>query len=352
MSFPLLEASGRSPAFDPTPPPMSLAEAHVKYSVLTGDDIEGEVAKELAGFGRVALVGPTGSGKSSLARYVLKPNGHALAPIWINVATEDHALIGTVRGFLEVLTSQLVRKAQRVGALNDKARREVLRRIQGSEPLGVDEAQLQTQLGGSFWLLKGGLAAEISRTFDHGEAYRPTEDLRDGVREVLAALREHELTPVLVADDTDRLLRVGANPEVSESLFLGFFGEVLREITDQMECGLIVATHDRYVERHDYKELTDGRLRSLSLPILDEPAHFGSLITARVEFIERHASWRDLVEPEAVERLSDLHTQSDQRSIRRTLATLREALVFAAAEGAELCAARHVDGAAAAQGVE
>lgn len=111
MSFELVQAAARSPAFDPTPPPVSLAEAHVAYKLLTGQDIENDVFADLVNYGRVALVAPIGASKSSLARCILKPNGHRLAPIWINVATEEHDRISTVRGFLEILAGQLVSKA-------------------------------------------------------------------------------------------------------------------------------------------------------------------------------------------------------------------------------------------------
>jgi hypothetical protein len=315
--------------------------------VLTGRDVEADVRRDLSNYGRVALMAPIGAGKSSLARYILRSDGHNLAPIWINVATEEHDLIGTVRGFLEVLATQLVRKAERANRLNPDKRRELLRKVQRSEPLGSDDEKLEVMLGGSLWLLKSELASEVSRAFDYGSAYRPTEALRDAAREALAILREHELVPVLVADDTDRLLRVGSSAEVSERLFRGFFGEVLREITEQLDCGLVIAAHDRYAEREDYREMTDGRLETVPLPILDQPRHFGSLITARIEFIDENGSWRSIVEEAVLERLRDLHVRVANRSVRRTLAILREGLGLAAAEESDLCLVRHIDAAAA-----
>jgi hypothetical protein len=347
VSQTLLDAAGRSPAFDPMPPPGSLAAAHVPYSHLTGEDVEAALSRQLEGYGRVALIGPTGAGKSSLARYVLRPNGHRLAAIWINVATERHDAIGTVRGFLEILGGQLLHKAQRADALDGDHRRELFRRLQQSQPLGRDEEALKAVLGGSAWLLRGELAGEVKSAVEYGSGYRPTEDLRDAVREVLTILRGHELLPVLVADDTDRLLKVGGDPDLSERLFTGFFGEVVREIADQLECALIVAAHDRYARRADYREMTEGLLRALRLPAFDRPEQFGRVITARIEFVDERASWRDLVEEGVLERLRELHLGEHNRSVRRTLATLREAFSLAAAQGAELCQVEHVDGAAA-----
>lgn len=252
-----------------------------------------------------------------------------------------------MRGFLEILAGQLLAKADCASQISEDKRRQLLRSVQRTEPLGREEAKLRAQLGGSYWLLKGELAREVSRTFDYGSAPRATEDIRHAVREALATVTGRDLIPVLVADDTDRLLNVSADPELSKRLFLGFFGEVLREISEQLDCGLLVAAHDRYTERDDYRELTEGRLRPVNLPTLDVPHQFGKLITARAEFIDGRASWRDLVDEPALERLCELHLATHRGSVRRTLTTLREAFSLAASQSAELVTDRHVDGAAA-----
>jgi len=348
MSFDLVDQASRSPAFDPTPQPESLAAAHVPFQVLADNDIEGRITASLNQFGRISLVGPSGSGKSSLARYVVRPNGQELAPIWVNVATEDHEKIATVRGFLEILGNQLLAKARRAGEINEQKRRELLRQVQQTEPLGREEAKLRAQLGGSYWLLRGDVAREVSRAFDYGSAYRSTDDMRDATAAALAGVTASDLTPVLVADDTDRLLKIGGDPALSEKLFLGFFGEVLREISERLECGLLVAAHDEYVTRQDYVDLTTGRLSDVPLPTLDQREQFGRLITARVEFLDEQASWRDVVESPVLDRLSELHLGPHKRSVRVTLTSLREALALAASQGAELVTVLHLDAAAAA----
>lgn len=341
MSAELLADASINPCFDPTPPPGSLAAAHVSYRLLVDEDLEGAVAERLANYQRLALVGPIGSGKSSLAHYLLRPNGQALAPIWINVATEAPDRVSTVRGFLELLASQLLRKAQNAARLSAGDRTDLLRKAQSTEPLGVEQRKRSAQVGGSYWLLKGDVATELTRTMDHGAALRSVDEVREVVQRALEVLSTTGLIPVLVADDTDRLLSVAANADLGESLFQCFFGEILRELST-MECGLLVAAHDRYTERPDYGELTEGRLSSVELPRLEDASQFGRMITARVEFIDTGASWRDLVTEEALDNLAELHRTQHDRSIRRTLTTLREALGMAASDDAAVADTHHM----------
>ncbi len=70
MSLELLAQAASHPAFDPTPIPASLAACHVPFELLQSDDLETGIAERLRDYGRIALVGPPGCGKSSVARYV------------------------------------------------------------------------------------------------------------------------------------------------------------------------------------------------------------------------------------------------------------------------------------------
>lgn len=347
MSADLIAAAAATPAaFDPTPLPESLSACHVPFTHLIGRPLETEIGTRLVGYERLALTGPTGCGKSSLARYALRTAGQPLAPIWINVATEDHTRIATVRGFLEILVSQLVSRANAAQEMSDGERRRILRSSQLTEPLGRSDVKIRGELGGSYWLLSGRVAREITRSVDHGTAYRATEDIRNSAREALATIVDQDLVPVLVADDTDRLLNVGATSEDRERLFIGFFGEVLREIADQLECALLLAAHDKYREHDEYTTLTTGLITPIAVPELDRPEQMAAIATARVEFIDEQASWRDIITADAVDYLLELY-RTHNRSLRKTLTDLREALGLAASEAADFIERRHLEAAVA-----
>jgi hypothetical protein len=161
-----------------------------------------------------------------------------------------------------------------------------------------------------------------------------TQDLRDAARDTLAAVSAHGRIPVIVADDTDRLLRVPTDPEKRERLFHGFFGEVLVEIADHLECGLLISVHEEYRARSEYRTYTQGRLEELHIPPIGTVEQLAAIIDRRASFLTAATSWEDLIDREALAQLVLLQKTSHHGSVRATLAVFKQALTLAAADPA------------------
>lgn len=204
------------------------------------------------------------------------------------------------------------------------------------------------ELGASYWLLSGSLAEDLTTTLPADEVYASTDSIRDAASDALAAISEYGHIPVLVADDTDRLLRMPGT-EMSRRLFEGFFGEVLRMIVETLEAALVVAVHDGYREDgRGYDELVEGRIEHhLAVPEISRPEQLGQLVTGRAQFIEPAATWRDLLTAAALDELLTLHVGAHRRSLRKTLADQKSAFALAIADQADLVNAQHVRAAAA-----
>lgn len=348
MSRELVRAAAVGREFDAEPLPDSLPECHIPFGELTGHDVEGALDERLFAYGRVGLVGPVGCGKSSIVRYILRQAPvDRFAPVYVNVATEEPEKVQTPRGFLEVLISQLSRAAHRAGNLDDETRERLLRQGRSTEALPSRETSRHVELGASYWLLSAGLAQDLATTLPEREAYSSTDAIRDAAQQALAVIAESGHVPVLVADDTDRLLRM-PEPDVSRRLFEGFFGEVLRMIVDTLEAALVVAIHKHYLESTQYDRLIEGRIeRHLEVPQLRSADQPGRVITRRAEFLRPGATWEALLEPAACEELFTLHTGRHERSLRRSLADLRSAFALAVDDETELVNQHHVRAAAA-----
>jgi Cdc6-like AAA superfamily ATPase len=350
MSRGLIHKAAIGREFDAEPLPVSLPECHVPFRELVGVDVEASLDERLANYGRVGLVGPAGSGKSSIVRYVLRRSEEQrFAPVYVNVAVEEPGKVQTVRGFLEVLVAQLSRAARLADQLTPDEREALLRRGQPVEGLPGRESGRHLEVGASYWLLTGGLAHDVATTLPEREVYATTDAVRDAAREALAAIKEAGHVPVLVADDTDRLLRM-PDPELSRKLFRGFFGEVLRMIVETLDAALVVAVHEGYRTEHEhrYEEMIEGRIEHhLDVPSIAAPDQIGRVISARAEFLEPGAAWSDLVDEAALRELLELYTTRHDRSLRWTLAGLKSAFALADDNGDELVTAQHVRAAAA-----
>jgi len=337
----LIAAGATMQAFDPTPMPDSLAVCLKPYEQLVpGCNLESELRAAVKRYGRVGLVGGIGCGKSGVSRYALGAPG--LAMVALNVVTEDREKIVTVRGFLEILVSQLLSRATVASRLSDTLRERLLADAAPIEALPRTEIRTRAELGGAIWLLDGGVARDVTRTLDGGESYRSTHDLRQAARDALGAISANDVVPVLLADDTDRLLRVANDTEQADRMFRGFFGEVLREVAEQLECGLVIAIHDRYLERKDYAELTAGRILTKEIPTLTEPLQLARIIDRRGEFVQPRVSHEELMSAAALDRLAAIHRAGRDGGLRATIGLFHQALGLAISDGSDCIDERHI----------
>jgi hypothetical protein len=347
MSHDLIRQAALGRAFDPEPLPESLPVCHIPFLELVGEDVEAELTERLLQFGRVGVTGPVGAGKSSLVRYVL--DDERFAPVFVNVAIEDPDKVSEPRGFLEVLVAQLSRAAHRAGELSESQRQALLRQAAPTETLQGEERAARSEVSASAWLLSGRVADDLKTTLPAGAAYATTDRVLDAARDAVQAIAAHDRLPVLVADDTDRLLRL-PDETVREKVFNGFFGEVLRVVVDSLETALVVAVHDHYRddEALGYAQLVEGRIEHhLRIPRLTSSAHLRALIDGRGQFMDDPATCDDLLDADAVDELLALHQTRHEHNLRQTYVLLKGAFGLASAAGADRTGTQHIAAAVA-----
>jgi hypothetical protein len=89
------------------------------------------------------------------------------------------------------------------------------------------------------WILEGNVALDITRTAGGGSLPRSEEAVLDRANDVVSAIKAHGLDPVLVMDDTDRLIGRAS----ADQLIPAFFGTVLRSVVEHLHAGIVVAAH-------------------------------------------------------------------------------------------------------------
>jgi hypothetical protein len=108
---------------------LDLAEYHVPFDEIHGyTDVESERRRAADVYERTSIIGPIGSGKTSLARYVMDglPEETRFAPIWISVAFDGPEVVTDPRRFAAHLIQAIVKQAREAGRLNDEIRQRIL----------------------------------------------------------------------------------------------------------------------------------------------------------------------------------------------------------------------------------
>ena len=233
-------------AFDHQPTFGRLRDYHVPFETLVGgQSIETRLEEAVSRGGRVALIGASGCGKSSVISYILDDETKSLASFVIPVASVRPELMSEPTTVADRMISLISRTAKErdLIAAKEESNALVTAAAQKTVRLGRD---IRGSVGVSAGWFKGDLATDLTRQVEAAVDITPEEKL-EAVNQVLVSVEAAGLSPVLVFDDTDRWLS-GKGIESPEKVVESFFGRVVRWVAD-LGCGLVVAVHDSYFEQ-------------------------------------------------------------------------------------------------------
>ncbi len=292
-----------------------LAAFHVPFDeLLGGAEVESELAHWLTRRGRVTLIGPSGSGKSSALAWALSHNApESVIPLRIPVALADDDTIQSTAGFARHLIHRVLAAAR----LGDKESHEIRTRsadvARRREPERRRSARVGLRAGFS-----GELAREVSRAGDEFEEQIDAGEVVEALQRLVELFRAREHDPVLVLDDTDTWI---ARPHDAHPAQLAnaFFSRNVRMLVSEIDCGFAVAVHTSYLHLPAYREVAP-RLEQIRVPQLPNPAsNLATILTRRLEASGLGHQLDDVFAPAAIAALARLY--EDLPDVRRAIAT-------------------------------
>jgi hypothetical protein len=323
-----------------------LLEADMAYFHVPFDDLWGDGATEAAlrdavgRFERVALIGESCSGKTSVARYVLESPPPRILPIWVSLAYKEEGIATTPARFAENLVDVLSAYAVRTSSLTAEQREEALRGATPDIVLPGTSRRVGGSVGLKAWLLNGEVARDVTRTIEGGQVPRSEGDILQRANDVLEAIRAHSLEPVLVMDDTDRLI----GRSKADTLIPRFYGSVLRVVVEQLRAGLVLAAQPFYLHHDEYKRYSRGIVeRHLSVPVLPDAAAVREILTTRIHYVRPRATADDAFVAEAINELFQIYSRQQPPTIRALLTAAHSALTRAQTGRASMIDIEHVE---------
>ena len=327
----LLELDERR-AFEATHRYEDLDLFHIPFDELTGrEDTEHALGQMAARNARVALVGPSGSGKSSVIASVLGPLVESLPeqiiPIRIPVAAAEADTVTEPRLFAQHIVRTVARYATETLTPEERQSLEV----------GVADAQRRRSrertrgwtVGAPRLIADVGFASQAKSEAEEIEQRLDTGNVVGELARMVALFRSHESEIFLVIDDSDRWLQIGGT-DLSE-VANAFFTRNVQMLAKELDCGFVVAVHDHYLGLDGYKDTQALLSAEIRIPQFEEPAiAIARIIGRRVELADVGASPDELFEPEALAQLAELY--EEKSNLRRVLAAIDRSVQHACSD--------------------
>jgi hypothetical protein len=345
MSTDLLTALQAANAFEAAPVLRELHELHVPFDELgslsprVAGSWEAALEGALRRRERVAVIGASGEGKSSLMQYVLRPTVEGLFPLPVPVALADPT----------VVSDPIVFAGHVVTMIERHVRRSLPSRAGGA---GLRPA---SPVGHSYrWSVAPelmGIKLEVAREVQSLAAASPRTgaDAIGTAQALLEVVDRAGLTGTLVLDDTDKWVR-GPSGQVDLQLRDDFFGKVVRVIAEHLGCAAAVAVHRSYTSDASYQSAASGFLSaSVDLPRLGGVAAVAAVLEHRQRVAQEPGVLGEPVgevwAPAAVARLHAAYSGGRSWSLRWLMQLAHLSLAVACDAGAARIEQRHVEAA-------
>jgi hypothetical protein len=325
MSLEILEVLEETRAFEATHRFEHLSDFHVPFDHLTGSGTtEAPLQKLAERQGKVALVAPSGAGKSSVIASVLGPLAEdldeSIVPLRIPVATLKGEAATEPTTFSQHLLETVVRYSSEI--LSPDERAALTRSAADQVNTQGREHGRHFSAGAPKLLLDLGVAAEVKSGAEHFVNEQSGGAAIEGAARLVEVFRSHDREPFFILDDSDRWIRVAGKDQiaVADDFFRGIVPLLAREI----DCGFVIAVHTQYLDLESYREAKQLLSRTIDLPLPgDAAAAIEKILDRRIEVAGVQARSNDLLEAQAIELLAELYRRD--RSLRMMLATVNRA---------------------------
>lgn len=296
---------------------------HVPFDDLTGNPtVERELSYWAERGGRVALIGESGAGKSSVMASVLgafsERISESIVPVRIPVEVADADSVRTIGGFGRHMVRHVLTRAA-PDVLNAKER----------ESLEREAADLQHRIGrrrrvgfsvglGRLLPVDPRLSADLTGAATDIERRVGSGDVVAALIRMVELFRARGQEPFFVFDDTDHWLSLPGQEEAARATATDFFSNNVQMLTREIDCGFVLAVHESYVDEVPAYAHVAESLQAIKLPVLnDAPAVIERILQRRIDVDELELSVDDAFDTDSLDALGEVY--ADAPDLRRVV---------------------------------
>jgi hypothetical protein len=284
-------------AFAPVAQPGYRTHLYVPFEELVGGRHESLLRESFENTQRVALIGPIGSGKSSLIEYVTSTGADVFAPIWISVGHESDEMLRDPPEFARHLIREVVRWARDSQTMADEQRRALLAETTPTLPTVMHAQRQDFSLKLALGWLNPGFSHEVEETVADPAVERNRGEFVASLDRLVELIRDDlDRVPIVIIDDSDRWLRLDGT--LRDALLDGFFVDTCRMLAER-NWAVAMAIHPDYCATRGYREGAGNGYFTVQhgMPQLESPTALRQLFAVRIQSVaEAENEYRALEE--------------------------------------------------------
>lgn len=337
MSHRALGEVEKSRALDATRRFEELAFFHVPFDELNGDDsTEAFFTHQIANEGRVAVIGSSGAGKSSLVSAVLGPFAQDLpehiVPLRVPIAAETDETVTEPGAMARHLVRYVTRWAS--PELFSPAEKDDFARSIAEVSRRAGSGRVRSfRISLPLWLADAEFAAQVQAVGSSYESRGSSTDALEHLKRLVGLFEYHGLFPVFVFDDSDTWLRIPGldRTDVANR----FFMRTVRMLAKEVNAGLVIAVHEHYLDLAGYREATNWLTGEVRIPrLIDARAGIEAILRDRLVVAGVDAPIEDVIDAAGIDQLAKLYESG--RTLRDVLRVTHRCLQHALSDGVDL----------------
>ena len=260
-----------------------------------------------------------------------------IRPIWVRVAPEQPEVVKDVASFARLVIDTIAWDART--ALSEQARAHAL--AAASERYEAEAPRSTRRIGLSAGHLDA--AREITSVAETIARDTTIARMTNALGDLLETMGKRGSHPVLVIDDSDKLLRMVSKPGDEEALVTAFLTRVLPWLCD-LDCAKVVAFHPAYQENPCWSDALNEGVTGprVYVPRLHAVGQLTRILEARLCPFGGTAGLGDVADEEAVAAIFEHYRATPAMTIRRTLTLVKSAAEDAWDTGADRIRPGHV----------
>jgi hypothetical protein len=290
----LLQALDAWRVFESMPLPGQRTPLYVPFEHLSGVECERQLTDAVVDIRRVAVVGPVGSGKSSLIEYVFSQTSEPLAPLLVSAAHEGVTTLTDPTEFARHVIRQTVRWADEVGAMDAEEQHAAL--TSTALRYGASSASASYSVGvklAAKWI-EPSWSREVVNTLADPEVERSRAEFVESLSRLVELIYGWGRTPVLIIDDFDIWVNVAANGD--QASLDAFFVHTCRMLSER-NWGIVLSVQPEFCGLASFRDArAQGFLNDqVELPHLS-PSSLRRILDERISYAAESADEQAQVE--------------------------------------------------------